>query len=225
VIVHVGASCTADAVELTRHAAAAGATAVSSLPPVGNYSFEEIRAYYETVAQTSDLPFLVYYFPSIAPAIRTTEDVLSLCRISNVAGLKFTDSDFFRLWAIRRSGAVVFNGADEMLLAGLIMGANGGIGSTYNVIPGSFVELYRMAREGRWEKARLVQDSINEFLAVILRYPVHPVIKRLLNWTGVDCGVCIPPRRELSSAEEAELRANLAKTDLGIALLNVSVAS
>lgn len=225
VIVHVGALCTADAVKLARHAAAAGATAISSLPPFGNYSFDEIRAYYEMVAQASDLPFLVYYFPSIAPAIRTTEDVLSLCRISNVAGLKFTDSDFFRLWAIRRSGAVVFNGSDEMLLPGLIMGANGGIGSTYNLIPGSFVELYRMAREGRWEEARLMQDRINEFLAVILRYPVHPVIKLVLNWTGIDCGVCIPPRRGLSPAEEAELRANLAKTDLGSPLLNVSVAS
>jgi len=224
VIVHVGASSTADAVELARHAAAAGATAVSSLPPAGHYSFEEIRAYYELVAAASDLPFLVYYFPSLAAAIRTTEDVLALCRLPNVVGLKFTDSDFFRLWSIRRSGALVFNGSDEMLLAGLIMGANGGIGSTYNLIPESYVELYRSAREGRWQQARLVQDRINEFLSVILRYPVNPVIKLLLKWAGVDCGACIPPRRSLTAAEEAELRINVAKTDLGLALLNVSVA-
>lgn len=219
VIVHVGASNTAEAVELARHAARTGAHAVSSLPPAGSYSFEEIREYYREVATASDLPFLVYYFPSIAPAIRSTEQVLSLCRLPNVVGLKFTDSDFFRLWAIRRSGAVVFNGLDEMLISGLIMGANGGIGSTYNVIPGSIVELHRMASEGRWEEARRVQDRINELISVVLRYPVNSAIKAILQWSGIDCGIPVPPRRDLTPVERADLRAGLAQTELGAAIL------
>ncbi|MDE3165972.1 MAG: dihydrodipicolinate synthase family protein, partial [Acidobacteriota bacterium] len=201
------------------HAAETGAHAISSLPPAGNYSFAEVREYYEEVAAATALPFLVYYFPSIAPAIRTVDEILALCRIPNVAGLKFTDSDFFRLWAIRRTGAVVFNGFDEMLLPGLIMGANGGIGSTYNLIPASFVELYRLAAEGRWEEARRVQDSINQFIAVILRYPVHAAIKLALSWTGIDCGVCVPPRRTLSAAEAREFRTALGATELGEQLL------
>ena len=70
VIVHVGASATAEAIDLARHAAGIGATAVSSLPPVGSYSFAEIRTYYEAVAAASDLPLLVYYFPDICPSSR-----------------------------------------------------------------------------------------------------------------------------------------------------------
>ena len=108
VIAHIGAMSTAEAVELARHAARAGAHALSSLPPAGAYVFEEVRAYYECVATATDLPFLVYYFPSIAPVIRTLDQIFELCRIPNVVGLKFTDSDFFRLWALRRGGAVVF---------------------------------------------------------------------------------------------------------------------
>ena len=223
VIVHVGASSTGEAVELARHAARAGAHAISSLPPAGNYSFEEIREYYRAVATACDLPFLVYYFPSIAPAIRTTEQVLSLCRLPNVIGLKFTDSDFFRLWAVRRSGAIVFNGFDEMLISGLIAGANGGIGSTYNLIPDSFVELHRLASEGRWEEARRVQDRVNEFLTVVLRYPVNTVVKVILQWSGIDCGLCVPPRRDLTPDERADLRASLLQTELGAAILEGAV--
>jgi N-acetylneuraminate lyase len=225
VIVHVGAPTTANTVALARHAASSGAHMVSSLPPAGNYSFEEIRSYYEAIAQASDLPLLVYYFPSIAPAIRTTEQILELCAIPNVIGLKFTDSDFFRMWAIRQTGAVVFNGSDEMLISGLVMGANGGIGSTYNLIPRSYVELYEHTSNGRWEEARKTQQQINEFLQVILKYPVNPVIKQILSWTGLDCGSCILPRRELTGAEQTELMKRALETTLGQTLLATSVRS
>jgi N-acetylneuraminate lyase len=45
IIVHTGAMSTAEAVDLTKHAARIGAHAVSALPPIGNYSFAEIKAY------------------------------------------------------------------------------------------------------------------------------------------------------------------------------------
>ena len=222
VIVHVGTPITADAVALANHAAKSGAHFVSSLPPVGNYSFEEIKSYYEAIAQASELSLMIYYFPSMAPAIRTTDQVLELCAIPNVIGLKFTDSDFFRLWAIRQSRAAVFAGADEMLISGLVMGANGGIGSTYNLIADSFVELYQHASSGRWEEARGSQNKINEFIQALLRYPIHPVIKQVLSWTGIDCGSCILPRRSLTSAEQTDLRARVLGTELGRKLLVTS---
>lgn len=219
VVVHVGAHSTAAAVDLARHASKSGAAAVSSLPPSGAYSFDEIRAYYEAVASASTVPLLIYYFPVIAPAIRTAEQILELCRIPNVVGLKFTDSDLYRLWVIRATGAIVFNGSDEMLVAGLIMGANGGIGSIYNLLPRHFVALYSHAMAGRWEEARRVQYRINEFIAVVLRYPVNPAVKALLRATGIDCGRCIAPRRGLTPKEEVDLREAIAKTELGREML------
>ncbi len=215
VIVHVGAPSTAEALELARHASGGGAHAISSLPPSGSYSFAEIREYYHSLAAASDIPLLIYYFPSMAAAIQTTAQILELCQIPNVVGLKFTDSDLFRLWSIRQTGAVVFNGADEMLVAGLIMGANGGIGSVYNLVPERFVALYQYAAAGRWEEARGIQNQINELIAVILRYPVHAAIKAMLSWSGIDCGKCIAPRRELADDELSDLRTRTAATTLG----------
>lgn len=215
VIVHVGAPAAKDAFALARHASRIGASAVSSLPPALSYSFEEIQAYYSELASVSDVPLVIYYFPSLSPSLRTTEQILELCAIPNVIGIKFTDSNFFQLWAIRQAGHIVFNGSDEMLLAGLIMGANGGIGSTYNLIPEEFVKLYSLTSEQRWQQARAVQSKINEFIAPLLRVPVHSAIKTLLRWKGFDCGYCIAPRRRLTAAEESELRERVANTELG----------
>jgi N-acetylneuraminate lyase len=209
VIVHTGAHRTADAVELTRHAARAGAAAASSLPPLGAYSFAEIRAYYQALAGAAEIPFLVYYFPAAAPAITNLEQILELCALPNVAGLKFTDHDLFQLSRLRATGAVVFNGYDEVLVAGLLMGACGGIGSFYNLVPELFVELRRLARAGQWDAARAVQERINELVALTIRYPVFPAIKTILRWNGIDCGRCMEPKRSLTAEEEAGLRAAL----------------
>src|SRR6266567_2014698 len=54
VVVHVGSHRTADAVELAEHAGRIGAAAVSALPPLGNYSFAKIRAYYAAIAAAAE---------------------------------------------------------------------------------------------------------------------------------------------------------------------------
>ncbi|HEV2245246.1 MAG TPA: dihydrodipicolinate synthase family protein, partial [Terriglobia bacterium] len=114
VIVHVGAARLADASELARHAEHIGAGAVSSLPPAGNFNFAEVRSYYEQLAQASSLPLLVYYYPEASRLTVTLEHLLDLCQIPNVAGLKFTDFDLYKLHQISRSGKVIFNGRDEV---------------------------------------------------------------------------------------------------------------
>lgn len=215
VIAHVGAASTAAAVRLARHATRAGAQAVSSLPPAGAYSYDEVRAYYEALAAASGVPVFVYYFPEFSGAIQTAGQILDLCSISNVSGLKFTSFDLYTLSLIRREGHIVFNGRDEVLAAGLFMGAHGGIGSFYNLIPDLFVSLYSHAQSGRWAEARAVQDRINSLIRAVLAFPLLAAIKRLLTWSGVDCGLPVPPRRPLSPDEEAALRAAVAAAGFG----------
>ncbi len=206
VIVHVGAHRTVDAIALARHAAKVGVSAISSLPPQGMYSFEEIYAYYEAVAAATDVPLLVYYFPAASPAVKEAEQALRLLEIKNVIGLKFTDYDLYKLWLLKRRGCVVFNGHDEVLVAGMLMGADGGIGSFYNVAPELFVRAYGLAQAGEWEEARAVQERINELVEIGLRFPVVPAIKKMLEWSGVDCGRCVAPRRGLTEKEEGALK-------------------
>ncbi|HWC97754.1 MAG TPA: dihydrodipicolinate synthase family protein [Candidatus Sulfopaludibacter sp.] len=206
VIIHVGAYRTADAVALARHAATIGAHAISSLPPLGSYTFAEIRAYYEALAAASDLPVLVYYFPAVCPAIQAKQQVLELLEIPNVIGLKFTDFDLYKMSQIKQRGCVIFNGHDEVLIAGLLMGADGGIGTFYNLVPELFVQAFSLARHGRWEEAKQVQRRINELVEIGLRFPLMPAVKTMLRWSGIDCGQCLQPRRALTPQEESDLR-------------------
>jgi len=201
VIVHVGASSTGIAVDLARHAEQAGAQAVSSLPPAGSYSMDEVRAYYRAIAESVSIPLLVYFFPAFAANPRTLGDLESLCEIPNVSGLKFTSTDLYTMGELKRQGAVIYNGFDEILVAGLLMGADGGIGSFYNVCPQWFVDLYQAARRGDWAAARAAQARINEIISIGLRYPVQSAVKEMLRWLGHDCGVCALPRRHLSAQE------------------------
>lgn len=203
VVVHIGAVSTADALELTRHAVAIQATAISSLPPPGPWSFAEVRDYYRAIASASELPVLVYYFPEASTAVRTMEQIQELLALPNVVGLKFTDFDLYRISLLTRAGVTVFNGRDEVLAAGLLMGANGGIGTFYNLIPASFVELYRLACAGQWAEARAVQDRINDLIALTLRYPVLAAVKQMLTWTGLMVGPCAGPRMAALTAEQA----------------------
>lgn len=206
VIVHTGAYSTADAIELTRHASKLGVAAVSSLPPAGPYSFVEIKAYYEALAAVSDVPVLVYYFPEICPVINSLAHIQELCAIPGVVGLKFTDFDLYRLAILKREGALIYNGRDEVLAAGLLMGADGGIGTFYNLTPELFVDCWEHSRAGRWSEARAVQDRINELIEIALRFPAFAAVKQLLVWSGIACGECLGPRRQLTAAETARLR-------------------
>lgn len=206
VIIHTGAYSTQDAVELTRHASAAGATAVSSLPPCGSYSFAEVERFYQKVAAAATVPFLVYYFPDVCPGISSAEHIETLLGISGVAGLKFTDFDLCKMMRLKQSGAVIYNGRDEVLAAGLLMGADGGIGSFYNIAPELFVDVYENTRHGRWKQAVETQKRINALIRVTLQFPLIPAIKQILAWSGIGCGPAIEPRRPLTEAETSALR-------------------
>lgn len=216
VIVHVGASTTREALDLAAHAADAGATAVSSLPPLtGSYSFREIEAYYETLAQQCDLPLLVYYFPEVAPAIRSSDQLRTLCAIEGVAGVKFTNYDLYAMAQLKRDGMAVYYGRDEMLAAGLLFGADGGIGSVYSLVPGVFTEIFRLAQEGRWRETMPLQQQVNELIRISLQYPLFPVLKELLRWTGIDCGPCLAPRQQyLTDSEVMLLRSEIENAGL-----------
>ena len=142
VIVHIGASKLDDAIELAKHAERIGVHAISSLPPLGDRSSEEIATYYRGLAGASGLPLLLYYFPDLCPAIRNPDQLLELLALPHVIGLKFTDFNLYQLWQLRRRGMVVFSGRDEVFAAGVLMGASGGIGSFYNLVPELFLRVW-----------------------------------------------------------------------------------
>ena len=207
-IVHVGAWSPAESHELARHAKTHGAAAVSCLRPQ-NTSFAETLEHYRALACATELPLLAYYFPAQAGGTLSLEELRQLCALPGVVGLKFTDYDLFTLSLLVREGRTMFHGRDEMLAAGLLMGACGGIGSIYNIVPRWFVELYECALAADWAGARLLQDRINDLIAVLVSLPFMPALKRTLDWQGLHGGPALAPRLPLSREQESRLIAAL----------------
>lgn len=186
-IVHVGSTEIREAIALAEHAAKHGAHAISSLPPAGDSL--TVRRYYEELAQCSALPLILYYFPKAAPhAFQDTQELLDICDLPGVIGVKFTDFNFYLLQRLVNRGKLVFNGYDEALVAGLLMGAQGGIGSTYNVMPQVYLEIYRAAQRGDWETARSWQARANSIIETMLKYPFFPALRAMMEQTGFECG-------------------------------------
>jgi N-acetylneuraminate lyase len=185
--VHIGSQNIHDAMMLAEHAATHGAHAISSLPPHGSSS--QVLRYYETLARQSTLPLILYYFPKAAPhAFQNPQELLEICDLPGIAGVKFTDFNFYLLQRLVRRRKLVFNGYDEALAAGLLMGAQGGIGSTYNIMPQVYLEIYRAAQRSDWETARLWQMRANCVLETMLKYPFFPALRTLMKHIGFDCG-------------------------------------
>ena len=186
-IVHVGASQKQDAFKLAEHAAKHGAHAISSLPPKGDSS--TVMSYYGELAAMSPLPLIVYYFPKVAPhAFPDPEKLVEVCDLPNVLGVKFTDFNFYLMQRLVKRGKLVFNGYDEALAAGLLMGAQGGIGSTYNVMPEVYLSIYRAACQGDWNRARNIQMGANDVIETLLKYPFFPALRSVMQKKGFDCG-------------------------------------
>ena len=165
------------------------------------------------------MPLLIYFMPAGSAAITTIAQILELCALPNIIGLKFTDHDMYKLSLVKESGATVFNGYDEVLCAGLLMGADGGIGSFYNLVPELFVKVYAQAKAGQWVEARTTQRQINELITLTLRFPLFGAIKALLTWSGIECGTVLPPRRNLTEEEALQLRELLAGSSFEEALV------
>jgi N-acetylneuraminate lyase len=217
-IVHVGGGSVADAVMLARHAARVGAHAIASLPPSGADRPADEQAYFARLADASGLPVLLYYLPGVCGR-RSLARLLDICAVPGVAGLKFSDTDVYAISVLARRGHVVFNGTDEVLAAGILMGATGGVGGFYNLVPEAFVALHDAARAGDWTRAREEQAKLNALIEAVLPFPLIPAFKALSRMGGIDCGSVFAPRRDLDAAHLEALRAAVAATDLGRDLL------
>jgi len=201
VIAHVGAVDMATAVDLAARAAAAGVDAISSVPPFFySYGLPEIAQYYTALTEASGLPTLIYASP-MAGTVFSRDMVAALMEIRGIIGLKWTNPDYYAMSRIKQLGdgdINVINGPDETLLCGLCMGADGGIGSTYNVMPETFAALYRHFKAGRLEEARAAQAKVNKVIGVLLEFGLLPGIKEMLSLLGFDMGYCTMPMQRFS---------------------------
>ena len=211
-IAHVGAIDLKTAVELAKHAGEVGMDAISSVPPFFvHYGEAQIADYYKALSDASGLPILMYASP-LAGVNITWDMVDRLMEIPNMIGLKWTNYDYFtmhRIKALRGGNINVINGPDESLLCGLSMGADGGIGATYNLMPKLFSRIYNSFKSGNLADAQEAQFKANRLIEVLIKFGVVVGIKDALEMLGFDCGYQVYPQKRFTAEEQAAFHAAL----------------
>ena len=219
VINHVGAVDTQQALRLAKHSSEVGCDAISSLVPnyVASYTTDQILDYYRRLHGESGLPVLVYCTSLVGSA--PFDFMKRAIEVDGVIGCKFTMFDYYsmhRITELNGGDINVINGPDEMLVCGLTMGADGGIGSTYNLMPERFLSLYKAFAEGRFDEARQIQFGINKIICVLLAHSCVAAIKEVFNRMGLDAGSVAYPGKVFDRAESDVLLKELRENGLEI---------
>ncbi|MDY0287892.1 MAG: dihydrodipicolinate synthase family protein [Sphaerochaeta sp.] len=190
VIVHVGDIGTKKSIDLAKHAETAGADAISSVPPF-YYKFngDDIFNYYKDISESVSIPMIVYNI-SLA-GLMSNALVKRIASIGNVKGLKFTGREHDDMCALKGElGAafMVYSGCDEMATQGLLAGADGLIGSTYNLMPDTAIEMYNLAQKGDYVAAFEIQKIATKLIHFLVQWDFFPIMKKLITASGVDAG-------------------------------------
>lgn len=218
VIVHVGTPDTRSAVKFAKHAQSIGADGISAVPPYYyRMTRETIQKHYTAIADACDLPFLLYNIPNLTGVTLDDSFIVEMANHPNIVGCKFTDTNLEGLRKIKAvdDGRVkVFMGVDALLLSGLVLGANGGIGTFYNVMPGALSGICHAYWNNDWETARALQWQVCRYITIMKKYigvGLFTGVKTILKEIGIDCGKTTPPLPQLDDETAARMIAELRK--------------
>lgn len=210
VIAHTGCLDTASTIELTCHAAQAGARAAGVIAP-GFYGYDNLslEVHFKAVAQAAKgFPILFYNLPACARNALSAEFIVGMAqKVENIRGVKDSSGDFVHigeLLAHAPKDFMVINGVDNYTYQALVTGAHGAVASAANVVPELFIAILQSVRKGKLGDAWQHQQKLSA-AAKLLRYgAMVAYYKEGVRLRGFDAGCVRAPQRELSPKEGRE---------------------
>lgn len=192
VVAQTGALRTEEAVELTRHAQEAGADVAMVIAPYYDpLSLDAVKAYYRTVAQSVDIPVMLYNIPSVTGVnlqVDTIREMAEQC--PNIKYVKNTTPDMAQaVQFVHELGDLVGTivGWDTLALSCFVEGA-GIMAITANVVPGQMVAVYEAIQSGDLSRAQQLWRDLYPFVAGIDTEPYIAATKWCLESVGVPVG-------------------------------------
>jgi len=158
VIAGTGGNSTAEAIELTASAKKNGATACLSVVPYYNKPTQEgMVQHFRKIAETVDLPMILYNVPARTVADLQNDSVLRLAQVPGIIGIKDATANIERgTDLVKRAprNFSIYSGEDSAALALILLGGHGVISVTANVAPKLMHQMCAAALVGDVKKAR-----------------------------------------------------------------------
>lgn len=211
VIAHVACNNTKDSVELARHAESLGVDAIAAIPPIYFRLPEYAIAQYwnDISAAAPNTDFVIYNIPQLAGVALTMGLFEEMRKNPRVIGVKNSSMPVQDIQMFKQAAGedyIIFNGPDEQFMSGRVIGAEGGIGGTYGVMPELFLKLDAYVKAGDMDAARNLQYAIDEIIYKMCSAHgnMYAVIKAILKINeGLDLGGVRKPLPSLTESDMA----------------------
>jgi len=210
VIAHVACNNTKDSMELAAHAQKWKVDAIAAIPPIYFHLPEyAVADYWNEISKAApDTDFILYNIPQLAGTALTESLFRLMLQNPRVIGVKNSSmpvQDIQILKQVAGEDSIIFNGPDEQFISGRVIGAEGGIGGTYGVMPELFLEMDQAVRAGKMERARAIQYDVNQIIYKMCSAygNLYGVIKAILKKNeNLDLGGVRAPLTSLTEKDE-----------------------
>lgn len=211
IIAHVACNNTKDSRELAAHAESLGVDSIAAIPPIYFHLPDHgMAAYWNDIsAAAPNTDFIIYNIPQLAGVALSAPLLHEMRKNPRVIGVKNSSMPVqdIQMWKDEGGdGFVVMNGPDEQLLGGLAMGATGGIGGTYAVMPELFLKVWTLFRAGQMAEAAKIQNEICRIIYAMCSAHgnLYAVMKAIINKQyGLSLGGVRAPLPNLHSADQS----------------------
>lgn len=214
IIAGTGSNSTQHAINLSVAAEKAGVDGLLIVTPYYNKATPEgLYAHYSAIAQSVNIPIIVYNVPS-----RTGVDIpicvyQQLSKVANIIGVKEASPDITKTTRILNAcpDFSVWSGNDDMTVPAITLGASGIISVLSNIFPEETVLMTQAARNGEIELAGQLQRTMQPIVDLLF-CEVNPIpVKAAMQLIGYDCGQCRLPLTQLTQSNMARLTEYLHK--------------
>lgn len=221
VIAHVAANNTKDSCELAAHAESLGVDAIAAIPPIYFHLPDyAIIDYWNSISEAApNTDFIIYNIPQLAGVALSPAALKKMLENPRVIGVKNSSMPVIDIQTFKAIGGenfIVFNGPDEQLAGGLAMGAIGGIGGTYGVIPELYIKIKELVDAGDVKGACDLQQIANEIISMLVSCHgnLYAVIKEIIKIRdGINLGSVRSPLPSLIDKDMPKVIATAKRID------------
>ena len=218
VIAGTGSNCTRKAVDMTRHAQDAGADAALVVTPYYNKPTQDgLFAHYSAVADSTDIPILIYNIPGRCVVEMSVETMGQLAKHPRIVGVKDATGDISR---VKKTAAacgadfIQLSGEDALIAQYMEEGGHGCIGVTANIAPALCAAMHNAWIAGDKAKFHEIADSLQPLHAAMFCETSPAPVKYAASLLGFGSDAVRLPLVPASAQARARVDAAMTTLDL-----------
>ena len=210
IIANVGDNCTADTVDFAQDVQKLGVDAFMLVVPYYNKPPQEgLYQHFKTIAESVDLPCILYNIPGRCVINMTAETTLRLANdVENIVAIKEASGNLEQVAAIIKDapdGFDVYSGDDSLTYAMMKLGAAGVISTAGNVSPARMKEITTLCAAGNFEEAKKAHDAFLPLMDELFVTANPIMVKEALNLAGFPVGGVRLPLVNATEEQSAHL--------------------